>query len=229
MANTIYETSVMTWISPSKCSKRDAELQAASKLEAKSAISLEKQALVAVPQESPETDTSTELRLQWALMRRGIALDQCRLLSWEIHQKWVTTLMEALCESPPPGYAAINAAQVVRADHELWTLLAGILLAPIRLLLSGSLRVMPYSKGSLRMLVSRSFCCLFEVRLPAPSPLRPRLRTTSAIMFPPAQSDCSPQEEGQTSAQKGQQAPFLEEVLLQAFVGQACLLGLQLR
>ena len=68
MANTIYETSVMTWISPSKCSKRDAEIQAASKLEAKPAISLEKQALVVVPNESPKADTSTELRLQWALM-----------------------------------------------------------------------------------------------------------------------------------------------------------------
>ena len=124
MANTIYETSVMTWISPSKCSKRDAEIQAASKLEAKSAISLEKQALVVVPNESPKADTSTELRLQWALMRRGIAFDQCRLLSWEIHKKWVTTLMAALCDTPPPGYAAINAAQVVRADRELWTLLA---------------------------------------------------------------------------------------------------------
>ncbi|CAE7194784.1 unnamed protein product [Symbiodinium sp. CCMP2592] len=43
-------------------------------VEAKSAISLEKQ--------------------------RGVAFDQCRLLSWDIHQKWVTTLMEAMCEDP---------------------------------------------------------------------------------------------------------------------------------
>ncbi|CAE7257882.1 unnamed protein product [Symbiodinium sp. CCMP2592] len=124
MANTIYETSVMTWISPSKCSKRDAEIQSVSKVEAKSAISLEKQSLVVVPHEPAKADTSTELRLQWALMRRGVAFDQCRLLSWDIHQKWVTTLMEAMCEAPPPGYSAIGAAQVVRADRELWTLLA---------------------------------------------------------------------------------------------------------
>ncbi|CAE7529907.1 unnamed protein product [Symbiodinium sp. CCMP2592] len=48
------------------------------RVEAKSAISLEKQ--------------------------RGVAFDQCRLLSWDFHQKWVTTLMEAMCEdvSLPP-------------------------------------------------------------------------------------------------------------------------------
>ncbi|CAE7032457.1 unnamed protein product [Symbiodinium sp. CCMP2592] len=79
MANTIYETSVMTWISPSKCSKRDAEIQSVSKVEAKSAISLEKQSLVVVPHEPAKADTSTELRLQWALMRREVAFDQCRV------------------------------------------------------------------------------------------------------------------------------------------------------
>ncbi|CAE7511598.1 unnamed protein product [Symbiodinium sp. CCMP2592] len=141
MANTIYETSVMTWISPSKCSKRDAEIQSVSKVEAKSAISLEKQSLVVVPHEPAKADTSTELRLQWALMRRGVAFDQCRLLSWEIHQKWVTILMEAMCEAPPPGYSAIGAAQVVRADRELWTLLARDFPGPYKVNTMGALQV----------------------------------------------------------------------------------------
>ena len=137
LANTIYETSVMQWVSPSKCSKRDTELQSVSKHDARSAISLEKQSLVVVPHEGPKTDTSTELRLQWAFMRRGIAFDQCHLLSWEIHQKWVTLLMEALCESPPPGYSAVTAAQIVRADREIWTLLARDLPGPYKVTATG--------------------------------------------------------------------------------------------
>ena len=37
---------------------------------------------------------------------------------------WVTFLLEAMSEEPPPGYAPVSAAQIVRADKELWTLMS---------------------------------------------------------------------------------------------------------
>ena len=124
LANTIYETGVMQWIPPSKCSKRDAEVQSSIKTEGKQFVQVEKNALVLSTAEHVKADTSTELKLQWAWGRRGIAFDQCSLLSWSVHQQWVSHLMEAMCEEPPPGYSKVTPAQAVRADRELWTMVA---------------------------------------------------------------------------------------------------------
>ena len=37
-------------------------------------------------------DVGTELKLQWAMQRRGVAMDQCRLLDWSVHEDWVQWL-----------------------------------------------------------------------------------------------------------------------------------------
>ena len=124
LANTIYETSIMQWVAPSKCSKRDAEVQHNMKSDAKNVLHLEKDSLVLAPKSHAQADVSNELRLQWALQRRGVAFDQCLLVSWAVHQSWVTLLLEAMSEEPPPGYSRVSAAQVVRADKELWTLVS---------------------------------------------------------------------------------------------------------
>ena len=112
----------MQWVAPSKCSKRDAEVQHNMKNDSKSVLQLEKDALVVTPKDHATADVSNELRLQWALQRRGIAFDQCFLVSWHVHQAWVTLLMETMSEELPPGYVQVSAAQALRADKELWTL-----------------------------------------------------------------------------------------------------------
>ena len=124
LANTVYETGVMQWIPPSKCSKRDAEVQNSVKSDGKQVLQVEKNSLVVTAADHIKADTSTELKLQWAWHRRGIAFDQCSLMSWAVHQQWVAHLMEAMCEEPPPGYGKVSPAQAVRADRELWTLVA---------------------------------------------------------------------------------------------------------
>ena len=57
-------------------------------------------------------------------MRRGLAMDQCKLVTWTCHQKWVQRLMDSLSQVPPPGYMAITVGQCIRADKELFLLLA---------------------------------------------------------------------------------------------------------
>ena len=39
-------------------------------------------------------DTSTDLQLQWALQRRGLAFDQCALMSHNEHEVWVQQLWD---------------------------------------------------------------------------------------------------------------------------------------
>ena len=71
------ETNCITWIPPSKCSKRDAEIQGSMK-EKPAVLSLEQQMVkLASSEEHIAVHTSTDLQLQWALQRRGLAFDQC--------------------------------------------------------------------------------------------------------------------------------------------------------
>ena len=122
--NAMVESGIITWIAPSKCSKRDDEVQANIKPSA-STLQIE-QATLKVAQVPVVTsaDVGSELKLQWALQRRGLAMDQCRLLDWTYHEDWVQWLLQALTKDVPPGFTAIKLDQILRADKELWTILA---------------------------------------------------------------------------------------------------------
>ena len=62
--------------------------------EKSSSLSVEQQVLK-LSSNSPEikADTSSEMLLQWAWTRRGLAFDQSQLISWETHQLWVQQLL----------------------------------------------------------------------------------------------------------------------------------------
>ena len=72
-------------------------------------------------------DVGTELKLCWAYQRRGIAFDNCRLLDWHIHDDWVDWvqyLLGAMARDYTAGYSSVRSEQVIKADRELWTILA---------------------------------------------------------------------------------------------------------
>ena len=120
----VKETNCITWIPPSKCSKRDSEVQNSLK-EKPMVLSLEQQMVkLATPSEPLVADTGTDLQFQWALQRRGLAYDQCALISYEEHEVWVQQLLSQLTKEPPPGFAKISINQAIRADRELFTIMA---------------------------------------------------------------------------------------------------------
>ena len=124
LANHMLDTGAIVWIAPSKCSKRDDEVQMSLK-DSKSSVQVENSQLKV----GPSTDTvvaewNSELKYQWCLMRRGLAMDQCRVLSWEVHQHWTNYLLNLLSRPANLGFQQIQLQQLVRADRELWTLLA---------------------------------------------------------------------------------------------------------
>ena len=83
------ESNTILWVPPSKCSKRDDEVQLLGKQKA-ATLSLEQQTLKIIPADTHvSVDLSTDLQVQWALQRRGLAFDQCGLITWSTHQKWV--------------------------------------------------------------------------------------------------------------------------------------------
>lgn len=79
---------------------------------------------LASAEEPPSVDTSTDLQLQWALQRRGLAFDQCGLIGNSEHEIWVQQLLSQLTREPPAGYAKVTTGQLIRADREMFTLMA---------------------------------------------------------------------------------------------------------
>ena len=124
LAASMLENNSVIWIAPSKCSKRETEIQMTVK-EKTAVVALEQQTLKVTAAEVPlKVDNTTELQLQWSLMRRGIALDQCRLVEWKTHQLWVQYLLNLLSKPAPEGYNRVRMDQLVKADRELFLIMA---------------------------------------------------------------------------------------------------------
>lgn len=103
MVANIKETNNITWIAPSKCGKRDLEIQNAQRQKS-SVLALEQQTLKVTSSEVPtNADTSADIQLQWALQRRGLAFDQCRLIGWEARELWVQQVMSQITKDAPGG------------------------------------------------------------------------------------------------------------------------------
>eukprot|EP00435_Cladocopium_sp_Y103_P059485 s1087_g21.t1 len=124
LANQMLESGSIVWLAPSKCSKRDDEVQMSLK-DSKASVQVENSQLKVGPSaDSVEAEWNSELKYQWCMMRRGLAMDQCRVLSWEVHQQWTNYMLNLLNRPVNPGFQQVKLEQLVRADRELWTLLA---------------------------------------------------------------------------------------------------------
>ena len=120
----IQDSGSIIWIPPSKCTKRDQEVQQSLK-ERPTTLTVEQQTLkLAAGEPKIKADTSNELLMQWALQRRGLAFDQCKLISNDVHDRWVQMMLMQITRESPPGYAKVQMEQILRADRELFTLMA---------------------------------------------------------------------------------------------------------
>ena len=88
-------------------------------------VHLEKDALkLAAPTPAIPVDMSGALSLEWAWQCRGIAMDQCGRLTWKVHGGYVQRLLNYLTAPAPSSWTPVRSAQLIRADKEVWTLLA---------------------------------------------------------------------------------------------------------
>eukprot|EP00435_Cladocopium_sp_Y103_P056338 s1794_g19.t1 len=120
LTNQMLESGAIVWLAPFKCSKRDDEVQMSLK-DSKSSVQVENSQLKVGPSsDAVEAEWDSELKYQWCMMRRGLAMDQCRV----VHQQWTNYMLNLLGRPVNPGFQQIKLHQLVRADRELWTLLA---------------------------------------------------------------------------------------------------------
>ncbi|CAE7784940.1 unnamed protein product [Symbiodinium sp. CCMP2592] len=118
------ETNCLTWLSPSKCTKRDQELRVGPKEKSRILTVLDNSVTVTAQPDKLIAEHSTPLQLQWCLQRRGLAFDMNRIISWETHEKWVCYLLQCLTSDSIPGYSPVTVAQVVKADSEMFLLMS---------------------------------------------------------------------------------------------------------
>ena len=119
------ESGSITYIPPSKCHSREHEIQADAKVRAKSLITIEHGTLKTIQSSNlTDVDTGTELRLYFALLRRNLAFELVNLISWTLCQTWLDKLMTSLVSESHAHFQAISLVQILRADRELFSVLA---------------------------------------------------------------------------------------------------------
>ena len=135
----IADTNNIVWLPPSKCTKRDAEIQMTLK-EKPQTVTVENQTLkLATAPPVLKVEIGNELQFQWAMQRRGFAFDQCRLINHEIHERWVQSLLHNLTRDVPVGFAKVGIEQLLRADKEIFTLMAQELTGSLKVQADGTL------------------------------------------------------------------------------------------
>lgn len=113
-----FDTRVLRYIEPQKCTSRENEITN-SKVDKK--LRLDATSLrVKESKTSPDENISTAFHVSQCLRRRGLAYEFGNLISYTAHEKYVNKLMRHLSIEPPPGFAAVNLSQILRADREVF-------------------------------------------------------------------------------------------------------------
>eukprot|EP00435_Cladocopium_sp_Y103_P045710 s1638_g13.t1 len=110
----MYESNTVKYLELSACVSRAHEVQGAPKSKE---LTLEKGSLILKHGEDKlSSPTDSEIKVHYAMVRRGISFQFARLMSFEQHSTWETFLFEALHRDPPPGYSRPSLAQLIQCD-----------------------------------------------------------------------------------------------------------------
>lgn len=115
------EENQMRYIRWEQCTKRDQELMG---IKVDPTWKPDSQGIIRQVKVESEikADTSSDLRLRYALQRRSLAIDQSRLCNYDKLEKWSNILLEAYSKTPIAGYQKVSIEQIQQADLELWKL-----------------------------------------------------------------------------------------------------------
>ncbi len=69
-------------------------------------------------------DVTSDLQVRYALMRRGLALEQANIMSYKNHDTWLEKLFSARLASQPAGYQRISYKPLQNSDAKLFLVLA---------------------------------------------------------------------------------------------------------
>lgn len=123
LTNAMAEKNTITHIQWKDCSSRDEELKGMKTIRA--TIPDHKGYLHETSySEHRRSSADTDLKLERLLTRRGIALEEYDLMSYEHHKELVEVGIQAYTRKPLPGYKRITINHVYRYDQAYWTAMA---------------------------------------------------------------------------------------------------------
>ncbi|CAE7812845.1 unnamed protein product [Symbiodinium sp. CCMP2592] len=105
----------LVWLAPEKFGTRRAEIS--SKKNQKELVIDGTGVAVKEKVQSIQCAINSDLDLVLALRRRALAFDLVGILTFDVANRYHQALVQRLRESPPPDYAKVSLAQVIRADR----------------------------------------------------------------------------------------------------------------
>ena len=123
-AVSMYESDRLQYIEWASCISRQHELLTGQKKD--SSVSFDNTGALKINTKttSQPCDVSTDMMVRYALVRRGLALEQANVLAYGTHDSLVEKYMAARLLEPPPGYARIGLKQIETADRQFFVLMA---------------------------------------------------------------------------------------------------------
>ena len=117
-----FESRALRYVEPHRCTSRELEITSGRsdkklKLDAGTLSVKESRSM-------PDEAISTTFHLAQCLRRRALAYEFANLLSFRVHELYTEKLLKHLSTEPPNGYQATTMAQVLRADKEVFNVLA---------------------------------------------------------------------------------------------------------
>ena len=112
------DTQVLVWIKPEECTSRAQEIQSVKK---DARLTLDNDGSLKMSAKTPAAvcQVSSELDLRNAFQRRSLALEQARVCSFRVIEKWVQHLFLAHGRSQPAGFANVTLSQMIECDKQL--------------------------------------------------------------------------------------------------------------
>lgn len=121
----IYETNSLKYLDLASCVSRALEVQGTTK---NRELTLERGSLVMKNTDDKlQSATDSEIKVHYAMVRRGLTMQFAKLMSYAQHALWETFLFEALHRDPPPGYGRPTLAQLLQCDRAAFSRLASTL------------------------------------------------------------------------------------------------------
>ena len=134
----MYDENRLHYLELTKCTSKEQEILNATQREDRH-VTIDGAGVVKVKDKEAkfEADFSNDMLLRLCMMRRGLALDQCNILEYKLHDSWIEKILDCRLEQPPEGYQRISLQQAIQADRKLFLKLAELTRGGIQLTVLG--------------------------------------------------------------------------------------------
>ena len=121
--NAMREDGNLKFLAWNELTRRDDEIRSIKKTKV---FETDSQGRLKAGEEAHEepADAATDLKLKYALQRRGVAMEIAQLLIFETHETYVNWLCKQLSRRPPVGFHAVSVSQVHQIDRKVFVKLA---------------------------------------------------------------------------------------------------------